>query len=45
MQEHLILNRVASIILLPWALIDFIRTRRKAQREEAAAAGQKADTE
>jgi hypothetical protein len=43
MQEHLLLNRIASIILLPWALVDFIRTRRKAQREETAA-GQKADT-
>ena len=44
MQEHLLLNRIASVILLPWALLDFIRTRRKAQREEAAA-GLKADTE
>ena len=26
MQDHLLLNRVGSIILLPWAVIDFIRT-------------------
>lgn len=28
MQEHRLLNRVGSIILLPWAIIDFIRTRK-----------------
>jgi hypothetical protein len=32
MQEHLMFNRVGSAILLPWAVIDFIRTR-KAERE------------
>jgi len=36
MQEHLLFNRVASGILLPWALIDFIRTRRFAAQEKAA---------
>ena len=28
MQEHLMFNRVGSVILLPWAIIDFFRTRR-----------------
>jgi hypothetical protein len=28
MQDHLLLNRIGSIVLLPWALIDFIRTKR-----------------
>jgi hypothetical protein len=28
MKEHLLLNRIGSIILLPWAIIDFIRTRK-----------------
>ena len=28
MQDHLLLNRIGSLILLPWALIDFIRTWR-----------------
>ena len=32
MQEHLMFNRVGSAILLPWAVIDFIRTH-KAERE------------
>jgi len=26
MKTHLLLNRIGSIILLPWAAIDFIRT-------------------
>ena len=26
MQDHLLFNRVGSLILLPWAIIDFIRT-------------------
>ena len=26
MEEHLLLNRIGSIVLLPWATIDFIRT-------------------
>ena len=41
MQEYLLLNRIASAILLPWALLDFIRTRRKLKREEAATAEEK----
>lgn len=28
MQEHLMFNRVGSVILLPWAVIDFLRTRK-----------------
>ena len=28
MQEHLLLNRIGSLVLLPWAIIDFIRTWR-----------------
>jgi len=28
MKDHLLLNRIGSIILLPWAIIDFIRTRK-----------------
>lgn len=36
MQEHLLFNRVASGILLPWALIDFIRTRRFVAEDKAA---------
>ena len=34
MQEHLLFNRIAGGILLPWAVIDFIRTRK---REKIAA--------
>lgn len=29
MQEHLMFNRVGSAILLPWAVIDFVRTRKR----------------
>lgn len=36
MQEHLLLNRIGSVILLPWALIDFIRTRRKNMPEKVS---------
>jgi len=35
MQEHLLFNRVVGGILLPWALIDFIRTRRFAAEEKS----------
>lgn len=34
MQEHVLFNRVGSGILLPWALLDFIRTRRQAKNEK-----------
>lgn len=36
MQEHSLFNRVASGILLPWALLDFIRTRRLISQEQTA---------
>lgn len=29
MQKHLTFNRVASVVLLLWAALDFIRTRKK----------------
>jgi hypothetical protein len=32
MQEHLLFNRIASVILIPWAAFDFRRAR---QREKA----------
>jgi hypothetical protein len=42
MQEHLMFNRVGSAILLPWAVIDFIRTRKREreyrERQQAEAA-------
>jgi hypothetical protein len=34
MQEHLTFNRIASAVLIPWAVWDFFRERR---RERAAA--------
>lgn len=39
MQEHALFNRVASAVLLPWALWDYLRVRRR-EREEAASASQ-----
>lgn len=38
MLEHATFNRVASGVLLPWAIIDFIRTRKSEQREKASLA-------
>ncbi|WP_136809814.1 hypothetical protein [Desulfosediminicola flagellatus] len=35
MLEHLTFNRVGSVVLLLWAIIDFIRTRRFEQAEKA----------
>lgn len=29
MQKHQLFNRVAAGILIPWSIVDFIRTRRK----------------
>jgi hypothetical protein len=47
MQGHLLINRIGSLILLPWALIDFIRTRRRQKAETVSTAnhegGQKDD--
>lgn len=36
MQKYLLFNRVASVILLAWAAIDFVRTRKR-EKEDAAA--------
>lgn len=38
MQKHLTFNRIASVVLLLWAAIDFVRTRK---REKA---GQESET-
>lgn len=32
MQKHLLFNRIAGGILVPWAIIDFIRTWKKEQK-------------
>ena len=37
MQEHLLFNRIASAVLIPWAVLDFLRMRRR-QRASAAEA-------
>jgi len=34
MQKHALFNRVVSIVLLPWAVYDFLKVRRYAQKEE-----------
>ena len=36
MQEHLLFNRIAAGILLPWAVFDFLRTRKREQAERIA---------
>jgi hypothetical protein len=41
MQEHLLFNRIGSAIMLPWAVIDFFRTRK---REKAYKARMEAET-
>ena len=33
MQKHLLFNRIASGVLLLWAVLDFIRTRRLEKKE------------
>ncbi len=38
MLEHATFNRVASGLLLPWAIIDFIKTRKADLREKASLA-------
>ena len=35
MQKHLLFNRIASGVLLPWAGLDFVRTRRLEKTEAA----------
>ena len=39
MQEHLLFNRILSLILLPWAAIDFVRMRKREKRAAAAKDG------
>ncbi len=36
MQEHLLFNRIAAGVLLPWAVFDFFRTRKREQAERLA---------
>ncbi len=35
MQEYLMFNRIASVILLSWALVDFVRTRRAEKKHKS----------
>lgn len=35
MQEHVMFNRIGSVVLLSWALIDFIRTRRAEKEQQS----------
>ena len=44
MQEHLLFNRVGSVILLPWAIIDFIRTWRNNKAESSETTSDEHDT-
>jgi len=36
MQEHLLFNRIGSVVLLLWAAIDFYRTRKFEKQDKAA---------
>ena len=36
MLKHQLFNQIASGVLLPWAVIDFIRTRKQDKAEQAA---------
>ncbi len=36
MQEHMLFNRIVAGILIPWAIIDFFRTRRRLAKEDAS---------
>ncbi len=46
MLEHSTFNRVTSGILIPWAIIDFIRTRKADLREKASSTeAEKSDIE
>ena len=44
MQDHQLFNRIGSLILLPWAIIDFIRTRRIEKADSSATAFDERDT-
>lgn len=37
MQEHLLFNRLGSVVLLGWAVYDFIRTRQREREHRACA--------
>ena len=43
MQEYLLFNRIGSVILLPWAAIDFIRTWRINKAEEISTTNYESD--
>ncbi len=41
MQQYALFNQIASAILIPWAIIDFLRTRKREKADQqASAAGQ-----
>jgi len=44
MQEHQLFNRIGSLILLPWAIIDFIRTWRIEKAANSATTFDERDT-
>ncbi len=44
MQQHLLFNRIAAVVLLVWAAADFLRTRRR-ERMEQINRGQEPGTE
>ncbi len=48
MQEHLLFNRIAGGLLVPWAVIDFIRTRKRekiaGEKEEKSESNSADDT-
>jgi len=44
MQDHQLFNRIGSLILLPWAIIDFIRTRRIEKADSSANSFDERDT-
>ena len=44
MQEHQLFNRIGSLILLPWAIIDFIRTWRIEKADSSVTTFDERDT-
>ena len=44
MQDHQLFNRIGSLILLPWAIIDFIRTWRIEKTDSSATTFDERDT-
>jgi len=45
MQEHQLLNRIGSLILIPWAILDFIRTRRNQKADRSSPASRETPKE